>query len=472
MIQLWCTRVLGDGARERLHQPFRAQRHLVGLRQAALVFAPDGPALLQPRNPGRDGAPRVQPRTRGLGQEFQARLRVAQDAVFGRVVAADLARVDVDLDQARWRDGQRVAIEPGAGRAVIEGKADGEDDIGVARRVVRRIGAVAPRRAEGQRVAIRDRALAVRAGDDRDAGAFREGQQGIAGVPDDDPLPGDDDGLLRAQQQVERGREFRRIARRAVDHAAWRVTRRVGCLLHEHVQRHIEVHRPRPPGRQLVPGLRDRQRHHVGACRLEGPLHIGAHHRGEIALEMPPRLLERPAVELPRRHIAGDGKEGAAVHHRRSQRHHQVRRPRPARRERRHRLPAHLVVGVGHVACGLLVMRGHRADAVLRLEGRIHEAGDAVPAQAKQVRHLPAHQVVHDDVGAVHQRCLAAAVHGLRFLGVRGIRRPPSRGCRACGRCARHWPSRAGSAQRCGRRPCATPGRRSPAPRWAGRHGR
>ena len=79
----------------------------------------------------------------------------AEDRKFRRIVAAEFRRIDVDLNQpGRWNR-QRVAIEPGAGRAIVEGEAQGQDDIGMLRRVVRRIGAVAADRTKRQTRAAR-----------------------------------------------------------------------------------------------------------------------------------------------------------------------------------------------------------------------------------------------------------------------------------------------------------------------------
>ena len=54
------------------------------------------------------------------------------------------------------------------------------------------------------------------------------------------------------------------------------------------------------------------------------------------------------------------------------------------------------------------MVHGDGTDAVLRLERRIQETDIAVPAQAEQVRHLLAHQEIHDDIGAIHLGAVGA----------------------------------------------------------------
>ena len=66
----------------------------------------------------------------------QRGLRVADDADFDRIDLADLLRIDVDLNQPRRRNRERVLGIPRAAVGLAERRADGEDDVGAARRVV------------------------------------------------------------------------------------------------------------------------------------------------------------------------------------------------------------------------------------------------------------------------------------------------------------------------------------------------
>jgi hypothetical protein len=69
------------------------------------------------------------------------------------------------------------------------------------------------------------------------------------------------------------------------------------------------------------------------------------------------------------------------------------------------------VVGIGHVAGGLLVMRRDGLDAVRRRGGRIEKTDVAVTAHAEEVRHLLLDQVLDHDF-----RAFVLARLGLRFL--------------------------------------------------------
>ena len=92
-----------------------------------------------------------------LGEE---RLGVADDADLDGVVAADLFRIDVDLDEARRRHVVDVAGKPRAGMQIVEAGADGENHIGVADGFGGRILAPHAGNAEMQPVVSRQRALA------------------------------------------------------------------------------------------------------------------------------------------------------------------------------------------------------------------------------------------------------------------------------------------------------------------------
>jgi hypothetical protein len=78
-----------------------------------------------------------------------------------------------------------------------------------------------------------------------------------------------------------------------------------------------------------------------------------------------------------------------------------VRRSRPARGERDDRAVGHAEERVGHVAGRLLVTRRDRPDGVGAIVERVEQPDVAVPAQAEDVWHLLAHQVLDDDLAAV-----------------------------------------------------------------------
>ena len=159
-------------------------------------------------------------------------------------------------------------------------------------------------------------------------------------------------------------------------------------LLLEHVERHVEVHRPRPAGQHRGHRLAQRQRQHVDARRLEAALDHRADDVGEVGLVVPVDLLERAAIELLRRHVGGDRQQGRRIRQRHLQRHHDVAGAGTARGQRRDRLVAHAKIGVRHVGGDLLVARRDQLDAVARVIERIEHADVAVAANAEHVGYL------------------------------------------------------------------------------------
>ena len=114
---------------------------------------------------GNFAVPRVERRQLSrsrLGEELaQERARIGQDAEVGRVVAADLRMIDIDMHQLRRREIPRVARHPRGCRTIVEARADGDDEIGVPAGLVRRVGAVPADEAERERIAHVEAAHAV-----------------------------------------------------------------------------------------------------------------------------------------------------------------------------------------------------------------------------------------------------------------------------------------------------------------------
>ncbi len=159
---------------------------------------------------------------------------------------------------------------------------------------------------------------------------------------------------------------------------------------------------PGPAGQHRGGRLAQRERQHVDARRLERALHHRADHVDEVGLVVPVDLLERRAVELLRRHIRRDREQRGGIRQRDLQRHHDIGRARPARGQRRDRLVAHAEIRVRHVRGDLLVTRRDQLDPVARAVERIQHADIAVPADAEHVRDLVPHQMLGDQVGALH----------------------------------------------------------------------
>ena len=249
-----------------------------------------------------------------------------------------------------------------------------------------------------------DRADAAHGMRDRDLQLFGERQQIVSRAAIFHALADEDHRPFGREQHVDRFRHAVRIgaaARGDVGAPFLGLGRFFGRRLHEHVERHVEHHRSRPAGDHRLPGLPHHQRHLLAARRLEHLLADGAHGRGEVGLVLPIKLLERAAVELRGRHVAGHGEERHRVEISGGERDRHVHRARSTGGERRDRLALHAVVRVGHEARDALVVHRDGLDVVLALVERVDELDVAVAAQAKGVGHALADQVVDDDLAAV-----------------------------------------------------------------------
>ena len=121
--------VFGHGLAQLAEDPLGPHRELI---RAPLMIP------VRRRTPCRPRAisSRRRPRSRWLlpraavGERAERQLRVGDDAELGRVVAADLRRVGVDVDQPRRRNREREARIPRARVRFGEPRADGDDQIG------------------------------------------------------------------------------------------------------------------------------------------------------------------------------------------------------------------------------------------------------------------------------------------------------------------------------------------------------
>ena len=186
----------------------------------------------------------------------------------------------------------------------------------------------------------------------------------------------------------------------------------------EHVERHVDIHRPRPARQHRRHRLAQRQRQHVDAGRLEAALHHRAQDVDEIGLVVPVDFLERTAVELRGRHVGGDGQHRRGIGQRAGERHDDIAGARPARGQRRHRLVADAEIGVRHVRGDLLVARRDQLDAVARLVERIEHADIAVAANAEDIGNIVVDQIFGDQFGALHpwHRCSWRLIATVPFL--------------------------------------------------------
>ena len=339
-----------------------------------------------------------------LGKKLaQEGARVGEDAEVRRIIAAELGRIDVDMDELCVRKIPRIAGHPRRRRAVVEARADGDHHVRPAAGFVGGKRAVAPDEAERQRIGHVDAAHAVGRRDHRDAEFFGKLGQFAAGFRQRDAVADEEHRPLRVKDHVERARDVVRRGAASLGVKRRRRRRHLDVVFFlKDVERHVDIHRARPAGQHRGHGLAQRQRQHVDAGRLETVLHHRAQHIDEIGLKMPVDLLERAAVELRGRHVGGDGEHGRRIGQRAGQRHDDIGRARPARGQRRHRLVAHPEIGVRHMGRDLLVARRNELDAVARLVERIEHADIAVAAYAEDIRNIVGDQIVGDQLGALH----------------------------------------------------------------------
>ncbi len=119
--------------------------------------------------------------------------RVGDGPDLGRERAADLAGLDVDVDQRGVGDVEREVAVPRTAVGFFEARADGEDDVGREAGVVDELGPPEPGHAEHHRVVVTERALAHQTVGDGDAHVLDEALQLVTGSRQQHTATGVDD---------------------------------------------------------------------------------------------------------------------------------------------------------------------------------------------------------------------------------------------------------------------------------------
>ena len=147
--------------------------HVLGLERAGAAVAVrvlELPLLdlLEPRAVVHDrvGLAQLRDRLRELGQHLA---QLAHDRHVGVAVLGDLGRVDVHVDDLR-AGRERVEL---AGHAVVEARADRDQQVGAVQRPVRELGAVHAGHLQRERVRVGERALRQQRRHDRDPASPR-----------------------------------------------------------------------------------------------------------------------------------------------------------------------------------------------------------------------------------------------------------------------------------------------------------
>ena len=125
----------------------------------------------------------------------QRLLQVGDGAEFDRIVATDLGGVDVDVDQLRRGNVERVLAFPGTAVGFLEAGAEAENVVRVAATVVDVLRAPETGHAERQRMIVGQRALAHQRMRDRDAQVVDELGKLLRRVGDQNAAAGIDDRL-------------------------------------------------------------------------------------------------------------------------------------------------------------------------------------------------------------------------------------------------------------------------------------
>ena len=154
--------------------------------------------------------------------------------------------------------------------------------------------------------------------------------------------------------------------------------------------------RARPPVGHQREGLAQREREHLRAGGLEAALDVGAQDVDEVALEIAPGFLERPAVPLAGRHVPGDIEHRRGIGEGRGDRDDDVRGARAAGGIGRHGRSGDAEVALGHERRDRLVMHGHGLDLGLTVEEAVQETENAVTAEPEDVRHLLLDEEIRD----------------------------------------------------------------------------
>ena len=381
---------LADGAGHRHRRRIRAGL----LLDLPLPLGSQRRDLVAVAGRGLAGADRVE-------EVLQPGLRVTDQRHGDGIVLADLALVDVELDQPRRRDREGHPAPPRRRRPVDEAAADRQQHVGGRRqRVADRRAGVADRLTR-ERVGLVDRPLPVPGRHDRRAEPLGELHELRRSLRADDPAAGDDHRPLRLRQQPRRLLDGRGIrpwpaARLALVEVGERDGRRLGLDVHRHVQQD----RSGPAGAHRVPGSVEDERQLVDARRLppflddrlEDPRVVG----DVAALE----LLEQPVPAHVGVRRAGEEGDRGRVDVGRRHADHRVRRAGTDGREGQHRLTGGAVVAVGEMDGGLLVHDLDGLDRIGAVEEGIGQGPAAVPGDAGRVADAGAREVLDDDLCA------------------------------------------------------------------------
>ena len=343
------------------------------------------------------GQPRaaVRSRLRRIQHRRQRRPGVPVQPHLHRVVAADLGRIDVELDDRRARR-RNAEVERELAAAVA---ADEEHQVGPAQDAVGALARVVARRPHRQRVVGREHRLGVERRGHRNRQPLGQGDQLVACARGGHAAAGNDHRPSGALQHSERVGDRRRFGRRPE-------RRHAGELpLHDHLGiqfafgdhqpadlLQVEVGRPRRAAHRAAERLAQVHRQHVGRVHGRAVLGDGREWCDVIDLLVGVALLVELALASGQRDDGRAGQEGVLQAGR------QVGGPDRLGHHQR-RAAADTRVAVGHVGGRLLAVGldgGHAHLAHLQ-DGRWHDVG-----HVEDVREAVAVDGLRDEAGAGH----------------------------------------------------------------------
>ena len=316
--------------------------------------------------------PACGPCRRRLDQASQRCLGVAEDRHRIGIVAAQLLRIDVELDDlgAGWRK------HPVVGDLAAGAAADEEDQVGFRQRAVGAVARIGARHAGRQGMVVDDRRLGVERGCHRNRELLGELDELLLGARADHAAAGDDHRPLRLGERLDRA--FARAPSAARDETPVRAGRRARPAGSSSASssvicpRWLCTRRCTGPGAPEV-ATRNACRMRSGMRRHMVDLGVELGHRVELGDVVD--LLVGVAMARLRRRAAGDRDDRGAGHETVAQPGRQIRGADHLRHADA-RLAAGAGVAVGHVGGGLLAVHHDAADRpVLHLgEGLEHES--------------------------------------------------------------------------------------------------
>ena len=356
----------------------------------ALLPVPDERAHLgQPRAAIGAGLRRVEHRR-------QRRLCVALQPHPHRVIAADLGRIDVELDDRRTRRrNAEVERELPAGVA-----ADEEHQVGPAQDAVGALARVVARRPHRQRVVGREHRLGVERRGHRNRQLLGQGDQLVTCVRRRHAAAGHDHRPAGAVQHAERVGDRRRVGHRPERRHAREL------LLHDHLGielafgdhqaadlLQVEVGRPGRAAHRAAERLPQVHRQHSGVVHAGAVLGDRRERRDVIDLLVGVALLVEPAL------AAGQRDDRRAGQVRVLQAGRQVGGPDRLGHHQR-RAAAHARVAVGHVGGRLLAVGLDGGHAQL---AHLQDGGGHDVRHVEDVREAVAVDGLGDEAGAGHR---------------------------------------------------------------------